>query len=467
MKGDINLTAMLITLRQRLIHDLYSTPPGYADDIATVCVSKYNMDKALSLVDTYGKRWRFNFNAKKSAIMVYGEGEKLNLKHAKDRVFKLGDKRVMERVSYDHVGIKACLYESNNRVSEKICKARRAFNACSGIGIRKNGLSMKSCNIIFWGIVISIVTFGSELWFLSDKDYEELSMFQRQIGRCIQRFPSRSPNCSSFYGLGWLRITTYILVKKLLFALSILRLDPENIVRKIFTLKVKLYHENNLVHGQNDNKSPTFDILNQAKKAGVYNLIHGMATGTTQLISKCAWSKIVWSKAWQLDDLYWYTTNILNRNNDLIIRLEQKTMYLPWWDLCDNITNMTGVCETMSRLICHASRLKIDDQRLKSLSPINKMCPNCDMFITEDLFHIIMQCPYNEVKISETLKRITDLGTDVKDAFKEKPEEVFNWLIGKSIPNIDTDTMQKIRIIAGTDISFIYWRICIERSGVG
>ena len=89
------------------------------------------------------------------------------------------------------------------------------------------------------------------------------------------------------------------------------------------------------------------------------------------------------------------------------------------------------------------------------------------MFVTEDLFHIIMQCPYNEEKMSDTLKRITDLGTNVKDAFKGRPEEVFNWLIGKVIPNIDNDTMQKVRIIAGTDISIIYRRICNERSGVG
>ena len=134
--------------------------------------------------------------------------------------------------------------------------------------------SMKSCNIIFWGIVIQIVTFGSELWYLSDKDYDDLSLFQRQIGRRIQRFPARSPSCTSFYGLGWLRITTYILVKKILFALTILRLDPENIVRKIFVMKVEIYHENRRVHAYNHNRNPTFDILNHAVKAGVYNLFY-------------------------------------------------------------------------------------------------------------------------------------------------------------------------------------------------
>ena len=50
------------------IDTLLSTPPGYADDIATACQSKYKVDEVLKLVDRYGKRWHFNFNAKKSAI---------------------------------------------------------------------------------------------------------------------------------------------------------------------------------------------------------------------------------------------------------------------------------------------------------------------------------------------------------------------------------------------------------------
>ena len=44
--------------------------------------------------------------------------------------FKLGNDRVLEKQSYDHVGVKACLYKDDNpRVDEKIVKARRAFNA--------------------------------------------------------------------------------------------------------------------------------------------------------------------------------------------------------------------------------------------------------------------------------------------------------------------------------------------------
>ena len=267
--------------------------------------------------------------------------------------------------------------------------------------------------------------------------------------------------------LGWLRITTYILVKKLLFALTILRLDPENIVRKIFTVKVKLFHENRNSHSLNLNRSPTFDILNQASKAGVYNLLYDMTMGNKYILPKVTWSKLIWSKAWQLDDMYWHTTNIFNDKNDLLNRLERKSMYLPWWDLGDTTPSMIGTCEIMARLICHASRLKVDDQKLKGMTPSHRMCSNCSMYVVEDLFHIIMQCPFNEMSMKLTLLRIPDIDTSIRVAFEESPNEVFNWMIGKDIPNIDPKMMHKVWMISGVEIANIYKRICGERSGVG
>ena len=85
--------------------------------------------------------------------------------------------------------------------------------------------------------------------------------------------------------------------------------------------------------------------------------------------------------------------------NDLLNRLEQKSMYLPWWNLSDTTPSLIDICETMARLICHASRLKADDQKLKNLTPSYRMCSNCSMYVVEDLFHIIMQCTFNEGKM--------------------------------------------------------------------
>ena len=55
--------------------------------------------------------------------LVYGESKKEHESASKHRVFKLGKKCVCERLEYDHVGVKACVLQSDDeRVGEKIWK---------------------------------------------------------------------------------------------------------------------------------------------------------------------------------------------------------------------------------------------------------------------------------------------------------------------------------------------------------
>ena len=268
----------------------------------------------------------------------------------------------MEKQSYDHVGVKACLYKDNNtRVDEKITKARRAFNACAGLGIRKNGLTMLTCNIIYWTIIVPIVTFGSEIWCLSEADYDKLGKFQVHIGKRIQRFPPRAPNSCSSFGLGWMRLVTYILIKKLLFALTILRLNEDSVVRNVFVERTKLIEQDRCVLRENPHNSLTFEIYDAASRMGVFNILCDMVCGRKTLCTKKSWSKYVWDRAWKLEDLYWSSTSIIKKDNDLLVKVMTKTKYLIWWEISDKFPSLFRICETMAKLVSHASRLKCDD----------------------------------------------------------------------------------------------------------
>ena len=177
--------------------------------------------------------------------MVIGEDKKSNSINKEHRVFRLGREGVKEKEVYDHVGVKMSLFKENtSRVEEKILKGRETMNASTGLGIRRNGLNMMTCNIIFWQVVVPMVTSGSEVWVISDKDKESLLFFQRYAGRRIQRFPHRAPNASSFYEFGWLRLTSYIKVKKLIFILTILKMSNDYIMRKSFEIRLPEFGEN-------------------------------------------------------------------------------------------------------------------------------------------------------------------------------------------------------------------------------
>ena len=203
------------------IGSIRSSPASYADDLAAATTSKHRTDEVHRIVNDFGNRWRFKFNASKSAVLVFGEERKENSKNKIHRQLKLGNEKVKEKETYDHVGVKMSIFNnSTTRVEEKISKGRKTLNASTGLGIRKNGLNMGTCNVIFWQVVVPTVTFGSEVWVNIECDNEHILSFQRYAGRRIQRFPHRAPNASSFYGLGWLKRTSYIRVKKLSFILT-------------------------------------------------------------------------------------------------------------------------------------------------------------------------------------------------------------------------------------------------------
>ena len=177
------------------------------------------------------------------------------------------------------------LPDDTSRVEEKISKGRKTLNASSGMGFRKNGLNMGTCNIIYWQVVMSTVSFGSEVWVLSERDKELLNSFKTYAGKRIQRFPQRSPNTSSSYGLGWLKITSYIRVKQLLFVRTILKLDPENVIRKIFELRLKVFCNNVEVCRKNRYRSPIFNLLDVAMIFRVFNSIQDMTEGLIPIAS--------------------------------------------------------------------------------------------------------------------------------------------------------------------------------------
>ena len=70
--------------------------------------------------------------------------------------------------------------------------------------------------------------------------------------------------------------------------------------------------------------------------------------------------------------------------------------YLVWWVIADILPKHVGMCERMASLACNTSLLKATDYRLKGKTIGYKMCEWCDLGITEDVRHVVMQCPFFE-----------------------------------------------------------------------
>ena len=173
----------------------------------------------------------------------------------------------------------------------------------------------------------------------------------------------------------------------------------------------------------------------------VLSLIFEMCNSNKPFIPKRSWSKLLWERAWKIEDMYWYSTRMLHKDNDLLAKTMPYTRHLNWWDMSDRFPNRIKECEVMAKLISHASKLKSDDVRLKCLTTSYTTCIQCDMFQREDLFHVIMQCPKQDTLRREMYDTLNRCNENFRPLIDEHPHDVFNWLIGKEIPSLDIYAM--------------------------
>ena len=470
LKYTVFINSLLIKLRDSgLCAKIYTTPSaplGYADDLAACCLSKRKTDAVMAAVYDHGCTWRYDFNARKSGVLVYGENLRTHQRNSAMRNFKLGPDKVREMVEYDHVGIKTSIFSDNcSGIDERIGKARRALNAISGLGIRKNGLNISTCNIIFWTIVIPIATFGCELWRITADSINSLDAFQIYAGKKIQRFFSKSPNICSIYGLGWMRLTRFVQIRKLIFLRALLSLDPGDLSRKNFVERATRIFNDNNDPSPSEEWSIVVDLLHVAEIFNLSDEIRNMVLRGHQY-AKCEWRKIVWNRGWSLEDTHWSLEARLYKDLDLIARVCPSTRYLTWWSLSNKFPEMINVCENLAKLICHSSLLKCDDVRLKSLPPSNRTCTLCDMYAIEDTYHVIMQCPGTQPLRNEMFAEL-EYDPKIKEILNVYANEVMLVCLGKCPTEAIDESMVKLWCISGKHINGIYRYVLNQRKGVG
>ena len=99
----------------------------------------------------------------------------------------------------------------------------------------------------------------------------------------------------------------------------------------------------------------------------VYHSVKMMFLNELPVVSKKTWSNLIWERAWTLEDANWKASNAILKENDLLTMTVGISRYQTWWKISDSDYRLTGMCETMSKIICHASLLKSDDVRLKGM----------------------------------------------------------------------------------------------------
>ena len=100
-------------------------------------------------------------------------------------------------------------------------------------------------------------------------------------------------------------------------------------------------------------------------------------------------------------------------------------------------------CEIMVKLLSHASMLKNDDIRLKSLPMASRFCDLCDLGVMDDAKHMIMQCPALQQFRNEMFNELTNIEDGSGREILDSAVEVCHTLMGK-IPDVFTKRQMEI-----------------------
>ena len=471
MKYTAFINSLLVALEESglccEIRRIKTAPLGYADDVASACTSKNKLDRAIALVCKHSNRWRYQLNAKKCAVLVYGETKRENESNAKDRVYRLGQEKVVEKKNYDHVGLKNCVcMDSSARTEEKVAKGRKALCASTGIGIRVGGLPQKVCCFIYWSIVVPIITYAAELWVMSESDIDKLDKMHRYAGRKLQRMHNRTSINTSYECLGWMRLESFINAKKLLFVRTIASQDENSIYRKVFVARMHQFNDDINRGTTNQYQSPIFDIL---RVSIMYNLYEEVCRYVCGIIvySKEAWKRLIWERVWQIEKNGWDFTGAMFRSSKLITRVMGAPSYSIWWQLSDNDPKFVKKSELMIKLICNTSKLRADDFMLVGECYGERVCPNCDAFVIEDIRHIVLQCEYTQDLRAICFEEINNMPNGIGRYVLYNTDDILATMLGKFCIGVETNDMYSFWRITGEYISRMYWQVIGVREGVG
>ena len=77
---------------------------------------------------------------------------------------------------------------------------------------------------------------------------------------------------------------------------------------------------------------------------------------------------MVWKEAWQIEERDWNIRSNYFNSTKMYKALYNTPMYSVWWMVSDKYPSLIRQCENRIKLICGASKLKVDDFNYKNRS---------------------------------------------------------------------------------------------------
>ena len=298
------------------------TAPTFADDLSAIACHEFGMNQLLVKAKQYSIKWQFDYGIAKCVLSIWG-----SLPHP-PAIPHLGEQKLSLVQRTKHMGIelnstkKLDLEDANKRVAA----AQGVVLSARGIGSYMTPVTPTILSKIYWSVGVSKMAYGLEVKPMHENEINVLEKAHRKFAKIIQGLPDNTANCTPVATLGWLCMSSYIAMRKIIFLWHLIFLPETNIYRRIMMHIIACVGP----RVPDFSKSPVKEMYRMAWRYGLgldvwEALLHG-PTGTF-MIKKRATKQLVWD----FEKRLWRSTTVMFKNLDYYLNTIDDIKVLSWW----------------------------------------------------------------------------------------------------------------------------------------
>ena len=203
--------------------------------MSLIADSPWALQSMLDLVSAYAFKWRYSLNPLKSQILI------LNMRSSQVSCFQwqVCGHTIPIVDSAKHLGILISSSPSTiGQTTNAITSSRSAFYAPSAVSARQTGINPCTSILLYKALLLSILTFGLDVWSPSLTELRMMDRSQAKILRTILGLPSHVPIAGMHLIAGTLPIHLVAMNKQLIFVRNTLALSEDATPRRLLLLCV-------------------------------------------------------------------------------------------------------------------------------------------------------------------------------------------------------------------------------------
>ncbi|VDI50499.1 Hypothetical predicted protein [Mytilus galloprovincialis] len=338
----------------------------FADDIVLLGNTEEELQILLNIAHKFVSKWSLKFNSSKSKILVTGN------KKDSDKKWYLGNDLIEEVNEYKYLGVYFSRSLKSTCHIEQYLKEnfqRKINHAIRILGEHGDFNRINFGHSLWMSAIRPSLTYGCSVWFPSSQKCKELlESFRYKVGKIILNTKMNIPKCALLAEFGWESINKFMDRQRIAYYARLKNL-PNNRLSKIILDEIIPAKCNEWKYIENiETILQTAGLDHYANgniNVNIFNKFYGNETTNTQLCNILGKSS-------------------LNLYQSFVV-VSRKQSYL---------SNVDDFRSTRLKFLARTNCLPINATLQRMNLTTNNECQLCSSNAIENIFHVMLDCPF-------------------------------------------------------------------------